>query len=56
VTVGRGLVSPVFDPNNGNVYVTDVGSNEDPTNTGSIIATGQLMLNLDRSTILCKAV
>jgi YVTN family beta-propeller protein len=39
VTVGQGPVSPVFDPNNGNVYVTNFNSNGAPGNTVSVIST-----------------
>jgi DNA-binding beta-propeller fold protein YncE len=37
--VGQGAVSPVFDPNNGNVYVTNFNSNGAPGNTVSVIST-----------------
>jgi len=39
ITVGQGPVSPAFDPNNGNVYVTDFNSNQAPGNTLSVIST-----------------
>ena len=39
VTVGQGPVSPVFDPNNGYVYVTNSNSNNSPGNTVSVIST-----------------
>jgi YVTN family beta-propeller protein len=39
VTVGQGPVTPVFDPNNGNVYVTNFNSNGSPGNTVSVIST-----------------
>jgi DNA-binding beta-propeller fold protein YncE len=39
VTVGQGTVSPAFDPNNGNVYVTNFNSNGSPGNTVSVIST-----------------
>jgi DNA-binding beta-propeller fold protein YncE len=39
VTVGQGPASPVFDPNNGNVYVTNFNSNQAPGNTVSVIST-----------------
>jgi DNA-binding beta-propeller fold protein YncE len=38
VTVGQGRVSPAFDPNNGNVYVTNFNSNGSPGNTVSVIS------------------
>jgi DNA-binding beta-propeller fold protein YncE len=37
--VGQGPVTPVFDPNNGNVYVTNFNSNQAPGNTVSVIST-----------------
>jgi len=37
--VGQGPVSPAFDPNNGNVYVTNFNSNGSPGNTVSVIFT-----------------
>jgi DNA-binding beta-propeller fold protein YncE len=39
VTADQGPVSPVFDPNNGNVYVTNFNSNGSPGNTVSVIST-----------------
>ncbi len=39
VTVSEGPVTPVFDPNNGNVYVTNFNSNQAPCNTVSVIST-----------------
>jgi DNA-binding beta-propeller fold protein YncE len=37
--VGQGPGTPVFDPNNGNVYVTNFNSNQSPGNTGSVTST-----------------
>ena len=37
--MGQGPVSPVFDPNDGNVYVTNFNSNASPGNTVSVIST-----------------
>jgi DNA-binding beta-propeller fold protein YncE len=37
--MGQGPVSPVFDPNNGYVYVTNFNSNGSPGNTVSVIST-----------------
>jgi YVTN family beta-propeller protein len=42
LTVGQGPVSPAFDPNNGNVYVTNFNSNGSPGNTVSVIFTTRI--------------